>query len=586
MGRVIKLPIVFLAVSAAFAGSWKFKKIKPNANPAQYVRFSHLLPRSEWAEVAANRLTLGATPETVARIQTLGLPRWIEQQLHPESIAENPELGRALEPLASLTMSIHDTYLQYPRRRASDADNTGGATQPAEFLSSQQLDTLRTGNPEARRQILESIPTEKEFAFAQALNREQRRKLINFAPAPLQRQLMFATNPLLVIASDLNEGKLLRGIYSNRQLEQALDDFWFNHFNVFINKGEDRYLLAAYERETIRPHLFGSFYDLLLATAKSPAMLFYLDNFASTGPQAPNARRQHGLNENYGRELLELHTLGVDGGYTQRDVIEAARCFTGWTITAPAKGGEFVYRDRLHDKDQKIVLGHVIPAGGGMSDGLAVLHILAGSSATAHHISWQLAQRFVADDPPPSLVNRMTRNFLHTGGDLRKLTRTMIESPEFWSQGAAQSKVKSPFEMVVSAARSTHARLTSAFALSNQVAKLGEPLYRKVEPNGYGNLSTDWTGSSALLDRMNFAMALTANRIPGVRVNITERNPDAVVRSILCEEPTPQTALAIHKALENNPQAENASLPAQPKPPSAAALAAGLALGSPEFQRH
>lgn len=483
-------------------------------------------------------------------------------------------------------MSIHETYLRYPRRRASDADSTGNGTSAAQLLSPQQINTLRTGNPEAKTQVLESIPPDKTLALAQTLNREQRRKLLNFAPLSLQRDLMFASNPLQVVASDLSEAKILRGIYSNRQLEQVLDDFWFNHFNVFANKGEDRYMLATYERDTIGAHLFGTFYDLLLATAKSPAMLFYLDNFASVGPQAPNARRKRGLNENYGRELLELHTLGVDGGYSQQDVIEVARSFTGWTITAPAKGGEFVYRDRLHDKGQKIVLGHVIPAGGGMSDGLTVLHILAYSPVTAHHISWKLAQRFVADDPPPSLVNRMTQNFLHTGGDLREVTKTMIRSPEFWSQGAAQSKVKSPFEMVVSAARATHAQITSALALSNQIAKLGEPLYRKIEPNGYGNLSTDWIGSSALLDRMNFAIALAANRIPGVPVKIADNTPEAVARSILGEEPNPQTVLAIHKALERGPDTEKVSVITQPPPPSAAALAAGLALGSPEFQRH
>lgn len=325
------------------------------------------------------------------------------------------------------------------------------------------------------------------------------------------------------LATDLSQAKLLRAIYSERQLQELLVDFWFNHFNVFFGKGADRWMTAAYERDAIRPHVFGSFYDLLLATAKSPAMLFYLDNWQSVAPDLhpPNdaaAKRRRGLNENYGRELLELQTLGVDGGYTQKDVIEVARCFTGWTIDKPREGGGFVYKDKLHDKGEKIVLGNVIPAGGGMNDGLRVLDILAHHPATAHFISLKLAQRFVADNPPPSLVNRMAGAFLKTGGDLRVVMQTMLSSGEFWSQGAYRAKIKTPFEMVVSAVRATGADVNSAAALERQVARMGEPLYRKVEPTGYSFANAEWVSSAGLLDRMNFALALAQNRVPGVAV--------------------------------------------------------------------
>jgi uncharacterized protein (DUF1800 family) len=334
---------------------------------------------------------------------------------------------------------------------------------------------------------------------------------------------MLSVSPQTVIASDLSEGKLLRAIYSTHQLQELLVDFWFNHFNVFLGKGADRYLVPTYEREAIRPHVFGKFHDLLLATAKSPAMLFYLDNWESAGPlenERPNARRgrrRRGLNENYGRELLELHTLGVEGGYTEKDVIEVARCFTGWTITAPRQSGAFEYNDKMHDHGQKIVLGHTIRAGGGVSDGLKALEILARHPSTAHLVSLRLAQRFVSENPPPSLVERMAKTFRKSDGDLRKLMETMIYSGEFWSVAAYRAKVKSPFEMVVSAVRATDADVTSAFLLANEVRRLGEPLYGKLEPTGYSAANAEWVSSASLLDRMNFALALANNRVPGRR---------------------------------------------------------------------
>ncbi len=363
-----------------------------------------------------------------------------------------------------------------------------------------------------------------------ALRPQERRQLFNFAPVRLRRELILTVNPQNVVADDLIEGKLLRAIYSNHQLEELLVDFWFNHFNVFLNKGGERYLTPAYERDAIRPYVFGKFYDLLLATAKSPAMLFYLDNWQSVAPQTQrlNQKNRRGLNENYGRELLELHTLGVDGGYTQQDVIEVARCFTGWTIANPRKGGGFEYNDKVHDKGQKIVLGHVIPSDGGMNDGLMVLDILAHHPSTAHFISLQLARRFVADNPPPSLINRMAQTFTRTHGDLREVMRTMLASGEFWSEGAYRAKVKTPFEMIVSAVRATNADVQSAYPLANEIQKLGEPLYRKIEPTGYSSANAEWISSAGLLERMNFALALAHNRLPGVEVNVPEEEGLAI----------------------------------------------------------
>ena len=515
-------------------GAKKIKIIKPGANPPQYAAFSRLLPKEERYRHALERLTFGPRPGDLDEIRRLGLDKWLNLQLHPERVSENPVLTQRLQPYESLRMSLRDVALRYAQRPG-----------PAG-----QIGKLPDDPVERRRAIL-------------------------------------AANPPAVIAEDLEESKLLRAIYSNHQLEELLVDFWYNHFNVFWGKGQDRFYVPAYERDAIRPHVFGKFYDLLLATAQSPAMLFYLDNWQSVGPNSfaarfARGRNRRGLNENYGRELLELHTLGVDGGYTQRDVIEVARCFTGWTLAPPRRGGGFEYNDRMHDKGPKMVLGHLIRAGGGMEDGLEVLRILAHHPATAHHISFELAQRFVADDPPPSLVNRMAETFLKTDGDLRRVMETMLESGEFWSEGAYHAKLKTPFEMVVSVVRVTGADVQSALPLARETARLGEPLYRKVEPNGYANVNAEWASSAGLLERMNFALAVAQNRMPGVHVEpgyweqLTQGDPRQAEDLLLGEEASPQTQAAIQQALQATPQA---------RPEQMLALVAGLTLGSPEFQK-
>jgi uncharacterized protein (DUF1800 family) len=397
---------------------------------------------------------------------------------------------------------------------------------------------------------------------------------------PVERRKLVADRaPQQALAYDLNEAKLYRAIYSNRQLEEQMADFWFNHFNVYMDKGADRILISTYERDALRPHVFGKFRDLLEATAESPAMLFYLDNWQSVSTDRAQERRfakakqARGLNENYARELMELHTLGVDGGYTQDDIVQVARCFTGWTISQPNRGGEFNYNDRVHDKGEKTVLGVKIPAGGGKDDAEKVLDILARHPSTARFISTKLAKKFVADDPPPALVERMVKTFHDTDGDIRAVMSTMLESKEFFSEGAFRAKVKTPLELIVSAVRATDAQVDFAIPLATQIAQLGQPLYRKIEPTGYSSANSEWVNSAALLARMNFALALTANRVPGVTVNTGafDNNAAAVGRQLLFHDPTQQTLDSIDKALAQK----------EPTPE----MLAGLVLGSPDFQR-
>ena len=300
-----------------------------------------------------------------------------------------------------------------------------------------------------------------------------------------------------------------------------LVDFWLNHFNVFSGKNTGGVLLTSYERDAIRPYVLGRFRDMLLATARHPAMLFYLDNLhvasLAKGPAGGGChpgRAESGLNENYGRELLELHTLGVDGGYTQDDVITVARAFTGWTIFDPKRYGEFQFNPPMHDRGEKVVLGHTFPRRR-RDEGLKVIDILAAHPSTARFISRKLAQRFVADDPPQALVDRMAATFTKTNGDLRAVMETLLFSREFLSEGAWQAKMKSPLEMVASALRALDANVTDTTALAQQLTDMGQPLYGRVDPAGYSTTADAWSGSAGLLRRMAFANALAAGQIPG-----------------------------------------------------------------------
>ncbi len=531
MGRNFVVTTILLATGLLtdFGASPASLPHRAEANPSQYAAFHKTLSASEQALHATDRLTFGARPVDLEAFRALGRKRWIDEQLHPERTPETPQLQRRLEQLASLQMT-------------------------------------RDALPAAQG---DCCGRERKRRFARATYREQ-------------------VSPRRAIAEELAEAKLMHATYSKHQLVELLDDFWYNHFNVFLNKGADRYYVPAYERDAIRPHVLGKFYDLLVATAESPAMLFYLDNWQSVGPEAAVVRngRKRGLNENYGRELLEPHTLGVDGGYTQADVINVARCFTGWTIATPREGGGFEYKDKWHDKGPKLVLGHLIQAGGGMNDGLEVLRILARQPATAHFISWKLARRFVADDPPPSLVNRMAETFLRKDGDLREVIRTMLQSREFWSEGAYRAKLKTPFELIASLLRVTDADIVSIRSLNNALAKLGGPLYRKVEPTGYSSANADWVSSAGLLARMNLALALTHNQLGGVQVNTARwsadlSDPIRLANEALGHPPGPETTAALEQAAS-----ENQAKPVSFAPDERMATLLGLVLGSPDFQRH
>ena len=362
------------------------------------------------------------------------------------------------------------------------------------------LQLLASLPPDQRFNKILNMSTDEQVEAADSLRGGKAQELLE-GLAPTQKETLLAMNyPAGVVSNEMAQAKLLRAIYSERQLEEVMTDFWFNHFNVFVEKGLDRLMLTSYERDVIRPHALGKFEDLLVTTAKSPAMLFYLDNWLSVGPNSAKAlgipaqhpygpyarryppphpnpgKRAAGLNENYGRELLELHTLSVNGGYSQRDVTEVAKVFTGWTIDNPAQGGGFKFDPRMHEPGSKFVLGHRIKPKG-EAEGMEVLHRLATSPKTAHFISLKLAQRFVSDDPPPALVNHMAKTFLKKHGDIREVMKTLFHSPEFWDDETYRAKVKTPLEFVASAVRATGADVEDALPLTRQLNNMGMPLY-------------------------------------------------------------------------------------------------------------
>jgi uncharacterized protein (DUF1800 family) len=564
-----------------------------------------------------------------------GWEKYLDEQLHPERISD-----QALEPKLTGIESIHlnnaDLASYYPPPQVL-----------REALKAKGLDLPGTA-PEAKKpddKMESGIAGQPGQTGGQPAgqNAARRREVV-------QALKEMGYKPPQMVAIELQQSKILRAVYSERQLQEVMSDFWFNHFNVFLNKGADRVLTTSYERDAIRPHVFGKFEDLLKATAESPAMLFYLDNWMSASPDAAMAGRRgqlnqadirrmrrerqaarrglpigtldrarsrqmppdqkpdeemqaplnqagkvkkvrRGLNENYAREIMELHTLGVDGGYTQKDVQEVARCFTGWTLRRPRAGAEFFFNPMMHDDGEKTVLGKKIAAGGGKSDGYAVIHLLATHPSTARFISAKLARKFVNDNPPQSLVDRMAETFRKTGGDIRQVLRTMFTSPEFFAAENYRAKIKTPFEMTVSAVRALGAETTGGPQFHRWIAQMGEGLFMAQPPTGYPDTAEHWVNTGALLERMNFALALASNRIPGTRVNLNAITPevnalppgqlvDRYARLLLRGELSPQSRATIDRTLNEQTLAKNNGAGTVD-----AAKVVGLILGSPEFQR-
>jgi uncharacterized protein (DUF1800 family) len=508
-----------------------------------------------------NRIGFGPRPGDVERVRQIGLAAYIDQQLSPAQIP-NAALETRLAEFQSLTMDSRELAEKY----FLPADELRQQIQRQQAQASAGDPNMAPGNPNLPPQL----PPEVRM---------------------LQQQAQNVTNELM-------QAKMLRAAMSERQLEEVLVDFWFNHFNVFIGKGQVRQYLTDYEQKVIRPHVLGNFRDLLGATAHSPAMLFYLDNFQSVSPnptnvispemerrlndprirpeqraqilirlqqmRRPQGQQQRGLNENYARELMELHTLGVDGGYTQKDVIEVARALTGWTIDQPRLGGSFLFRPQTHDAGEKTILGVNFPKGGGQEEGERVLDMLAKHPSTARHISFKLAQRFVADEPPKALVDRAAKKFLDTKGDLREVTRVIIASPEFFAAEAYRAKVKTPLEFVVSAIRASDATIMNAQPLVQVMQQLGMPLYGCQPPTGYSMTADAWVNTGALLSRLNFAVAL----VNGGQGLGGGRGRGGVAQGV----PQPSTVVGLRGRGGQPPPAGQPGAPGQPAQPATAQL--------------
>jgi len=517
---------------------------------------------------ALNRLTFGPRPGDLQKVMDTDVNDWIEQQLHPEEIADSVLDGK-LGPLRTLRMSTRDLVQTFPNknlvktaaegkiplptdplirsiyevqisilaeRQKQDQAARDGKTLDADIKAKMdkqnqdavaaQSDGILALQKEKRMEAILALPPDQRRLFVTNIRGAQRERLLAELPPDQREAFLAMTGQVNVVVSELQQAKLLRALYSERQLQEVMTDFWFNYFNVYLNKEADQYLVTAYERDVIRTHALGKFKDLLLATAQSPAMLFYLDNWLSVGPKSPVAvaalvankgkpgKAIPGLNENYGRELMELHTLSVNGGYTQHDVTELARVLTGWTIQPLEQGATFQFDPKKHDPGDKVVLGQTIPENG-VNEGLQVLDMLAHHPNTAKFIARKLAMRFVADNPPPALVDRLAQKFLSTDGDMREVLRTLFKSPEFWSAKAYRAKVKTPFEFVISSLRATGTDLNNPGPLLGILNKMGMPLYLMQPPTGYSMAESTWMNSEALIDRMNYALALSNGQVGG-----------------------------------------------------------------------
>ncbi len=635
-----------------------------------------LTPR-ERALQLLNRFTFGPRPGDVERVLAQGPEAWFTQQLNPQSIPD-AALDRRLNDYPTLNLPPDQALLLFPDRGMVQQVAEGKRPYPADpglaaiyqvqvFKYNQDLDNKKidpNGQPtfpppspaeltaqksadqataariagdlfslpkNQRMPALLKLPVADRIAFTTYVAGDQRNLLLNEF-TPRERELFNAMSANIgaayQIGSELTQAKLLRAILSERQLQEVMTDFWFNHFNVFIAKDSDQWYTTTYEREAIRKHALGKFRDLLLATATSPAMMVYLDNYLSIGPDSlangvnpanPNSKRgNRGLNENYGREVMELHTVGVNGGYTQADVTALSAILTGWGVDRPNQGGPFLYDPKRHQPGPKQWFGHRIPtalsddaaqwvlpnADPGMAEGIEALTLLAASPQTAHFISWKLAQRFVADDPPPALVDRMAETFLATDGDIKAILRTLIQSPEFNSRTYFRNKIKTPIEFIASAFRTTATDPINPGALANTLRTMGMPLYNALPPTGYYITADQWMNSTALVDRLNFAYQLTSGKFANQKFDsahilalglmsqpISTPAPasgadialQVLEATLIGGDVSAQTNQLIHKQIDSlsaNPA------PAPPaNPTDTLNLLTALVMGSPEFQQ-
>jgi uncharacterized protein (DUF1800 family) len=578
------------------AQTFAAKKVTPPA-PAKNAVLIPLTPRERVVQLL-DRFAFGPRPGEVDHVLSMGEDRWLEQQMNPNSINDNalnkrltdyPTLG--MTPLQAVTIypdrpqvyAVADGKVPYPadpllnavyevqvykwdqERDHKKADGTGAPRpEPSDAEKAAQKDKDKAAAAriagelfaipkEQRMAALIAMPVEDRIAFTGNgnLSQEQRNQLqADFTAREKEtfNAMSAQVNSTYNIGNELAQARILADVLSERQLQQMMTDFWFNHFNVYLPKDSDQWYTTSYVRDVIRPHALGNFRDLLLATAQSPAMMVYLDNFLSIGPdsqangvnpQNPNSKKGNkGLNENYGREVMELHTVGVNGGYSQADVTALSAILTGWTVGQVNQGSGFMFDAKKHEPGPKTWFGYVIDDNGNatktaatsgptfgpsatvatdasVNQGITALNILASSPQTAHFISYLLAQYFVADEPPPALVDRLTKTFLASKGDIKTMLRAIIASPEFNSKQYFRNKVKTPEEFVASSFRATATDPQNPGALVNTVKNMGMELYRALPPTGYYLTADHWMNSAALVDRLNFAYALTNNKLPG-----------------------------------------------------------------------
>ncbi len=576
-----------------------------------------LTPREQALQLL-NRFTFGPRPGDLEHLLALGPGAWLDGQLDPDHIPD-PVLTKRLADYPTLTLSPADALTIFPDRQIIKQTAEGTRPYPAdpELAAVYQVQVIKylrsvdkklnKPDPESetdpekksaqararelagqllalpardRMPALLRLPVDDRIAFARHVPPEQRPLfLADLSPRDRELFLTLASNVNASgqIIAELQQAKILRDILSERQLLEVMTDFWFNHFNVDARKDSDQWYTTSYERDSIRAHALGHFSDLLLATATSPAMMVYLDNFLSVGPDSlaadPNPKKPHpqrsakGLNENYGREVMELHTLSVSGGYTQADVTALSAILTGWTVDKPQQGGPFLFDPRRHEPGPKQWLGHTLsnPADG-MAEGTEALTLLAQSPKTAHFIAFLLAQRFVADTPPPALVDRLTSTYLSTDGDIRALLRTLAHSPEFNARRYTRNKIKTPLEFVASTFRATATDPANPSALANTLRDMGMPLFGQQPPTGYILTADHWMNSAALVDRLNFAYALTGNHYSTQKFD----SPRLLALALMTELPTPPAPAPI--PLARRASATIPSTPADPTPNLTAAL--------------